>query len=114
MRPKTSESSAYISRNTVLREMGYRTYALYLKSPLWRRIRKAQLKLHPDCSVCGRVANQVHHKTYSRRCLEGKLPRMLVSLCEPHHKACEFDGQHKLNPAQAGRKLERMTKNAAW
>lgn len=75
-------------REENLLDMGYASYNAYLRSTLWRQIRAEQLRAHPDCWVCARSAECVHHKSYSRRVLEGKKRKRLMSLCHScHHKA---------------------------
>ena len=105
-RPRHSQD--YRSRNTILKAMGFRTYALYLKSALWRSIRLRVLASSPDCFTCGGPAVQVHHTAYDRPTLEGRSLRRLVSLCVPCHRLIEMDGVRKRTMKQAATKMAQM------
>lgn len=64
----------YTRRNEILARMGYPTYAAYLASPLWAKVRRAFLNdvrkdfLGGDCPCwsCGAHATQVQSVPYNR------------------------------------------------
>lgn len=72
--------------NKRARQLGYESYAHYLRSPHWQRIR--QLVLSRDgrrCLDCGGYAGlQVHHLTYERLGSESLVD--LATLCTPCHR----------------------------
>jgi len=97
------EKGRFITRNVLLRKMGFKTYKAYLASPLWWKIRAKVWALAreeagggpPLCPYCeartgvkGRVnrATQVHHLSYSEKVLTGKDLSMLVLICRACHK----------------------------
>lgn len=81
--------SVYTDRDNTLARMGFINYAAYLKSPLWKSIRKRVLeKANRKCCRCGRTAYQVHHSSYARDVLEGDNDAFLHAACgRCHHKA---------------------------
>jgi hypothetical protein len=95
----------YRERDRLLKSLGWTNYAAYLASPVWRRIRKAHIKAHPDCLVCEGPAQEVHHLRYTAAVLEGSEPSSLASLCRHHHAAAEFEGdgpdRRKRTPEEA-------------
>lgn len=97
----------YQQRDAVLKEMGFASYREYLASALWRRIRARLLKACPVCP-CGKTAEQVHHRTYKRRYLEGrgKIHKYLVPICRECHESIEFEGSEKLSLGWANAKLD--------
>lgn len=112
-RPKFTSPEAvrkrYRERDRVIRAMGFPSYRAYLSSIEWRSIRADHIKDNPDCAVCESPADDVHHLSYSRAVLEGRLPKMLASVCSAHHHAIEFDGYgRKRSPIQAGKRLKQL------
>lgn len=95
-------SERAISRNE------HRVYSGYLKSPEWRLIRKAVLSERPNCEVCGKPAEQVHHHSYHTLVMAGALNQSLVSVCELCHQTIEFEKGIKLDHEQARISLMRM------
>lgn len=64
----------------------------YLKSPLWRKIKRRVLKRDNNiCGSCGGIGNIVHHRSYSREVLEGNADHMLATVCEGCHNIIHFD-----------------------
>jgi len=66
--------------------MNKKQYRKYLKSKVWRDIRKKLFKLRGKrCEICGKKTKlHVHHLTYER--VGGdELPEDLKILCEFHH-----------------------------
>lgn len=99
----------YAQRDRVLNEMGFASYRDYLASPLWQRIRARMLKACPTCP-CGKPAEQIHHRTYKRRYLEGRglIHKYLVPICRTCHEAIEFEGSEKLSLGWANAKLDEI------
>lgn len=103
----------YAQRDAVLGAMGFQSYGEYLASPLWRRIRARMFKVNKMCP-CGKVATQIHHRTYKRRYLEGrgKIHKFLVPICGDCHKLIEFEGSEKLSLGWANAKLDAIREEA--
>lgn len=72
------------------RSAGYKSYAAYLRTEHWRRIRSRKLEQADHrCEVCGsRIQLQIHHRTYDR--LGNERPRDLQVLCEICHAWVHF------------------------
>ncbi len=99
--------TAYGNRNRILRSMGFRSYADYLASDLWRKIRRHVFARSNRCAgSCGRRAVQVHHGKYGKAELIGSDLTHLYPICDECHRRIEFcDGSVKLTPQQATEKL---------
>ena len=73
-----------------LKAMGFRSYADYLHSDLWREIRARVLERDPTCQVCERArATEVHHRAYDRATMDGRTLEQLVAICRPCHDDVE-------------------------
>lgn len=103
----------YRERNRNIRAMGFKDYAAYLQSDLWKGIRAQVLNERPFCEGCGKDATQVHHSAYRKKDLEGRDLRRLHSVCGGCHFRSEFRaGDHeKLHPKQATTKLKQIARN---
>lgn len=67
-------------------------YKDYLKSPLWKSIRRRVLMAAShECACCSDKATQVHHRDYRPRVLNGNDDSMLVALCRVCHEAIHTD-----------------------
>jgi hypothetical protein len=67
------------------REEKKRSYAKYLESPTWRKIRRAALERDGYlCRACGKKATVVHHIRYPKKLGEERMS-WLYSLCRPCH-----------------------------
>lgn len=101
---------SYASRNRNLALLGFRSYADYLKSDLWRKIRaKVFLVKGRACWICGEYATQVHHNRYHRNDLLGKRLRFLNPICGKCHETIEFRGDDsKATVKQAGKAFEQL------
>ena len=72
-----------------------RSYDVYLKSKLWRRIRKRILERDENlCRECGVKAEHVHHLSYGPLVMLGMDDSKLISLCIPCH-----DSRHPDKPS---------------
>jgi hypothetical protein len=82
-------------------------YAEYLKSPLWRKIKRRVLKRDGKaCRRCGGKATRVHHRSYTDEVLAGNDDEQLASICEGCHNFIHFDDNgYKRNPEETDRFL---------
>lgn len=83
--------TTYKKRDDILNGMGYTSYAAYLESDLWRRIRSRVLLAGDECECCPEPATQLHHLSYDRPVLLGADVRSLVRICGDCHHRLEFD-----------------------
>lgn len=98
----------YAQRDEILKEMGFASYAAYLASPLWGRVRARLFRVCDKC-VCGEPATQFHHLTYKRKFLEGrggKIHKYIVPLCRKCHHFIEFEDGKKVPMGRANARLE--------
>jgi hypothetical protein len=100
---------AYGDRNTILRRMGFKSYAEYLRSDTYKQIRRRAFKEYGEfCEVCGEPAAGLHHSDYSKETLEGDISG-LVPLCVECHEHVEISRNGKKRTlADANRLLESM------
>lgn len=84
--------STYYMRNSLLQKLGFQSYAEYLASDLWMKIRRAVLDRDDRrCRLCGEPTTIVHHIDYSRKTLCGRTLDGLAALCDLCHTKVEFD-----------------------
>lgn len=103
--------SKYTTRDEYLKLLGFRSYADYLNSPLWKKIRKRVLRRSKHrCEVCGGVAKQVHHRSYTNQTLLGRRDDFLVAVCGDCHVAAEFDGDRKVSLSEANSRMNAAAK----
>jgi hypothetical protein len=106
-------SRAYADRSRVVKYLGFKDYAAYLKSPLWAGIRSRVLAADPRCCSCGGKATEVHHADYNLRTMRGEMMSSLMPVCGRCHERAEYHKRgHKLPPEQATRFLTRNAKPA--
>jgi hypothetical protein len=78
------------SRARTLYYLGFRSYRAYLRSALWRSIRRRVFGLKGrTCSLCHRRATQVHHRSYDRLTLRGVILTYLEPICRYCHEKIE-------------------------
>lgn len=66
-------------------------YKAYMKSDQWKEIRLVVLSRdHYTCLCCGDPATEVHHRSYSRRVLDGLDNSKLASICARCHTRIHF------------------------
>lgn len=101
MRKKGPKRHNYQLRNAVVRGLGHKNYAEYLKSPLWISIRRRVLNAQGNkCNLCGGKAECIHHDTYTQANLLGHSFNGLVALCNSCHRNIEFNASgEKIVPA---------------
>lgn len=101
---------AYAERERSVIMAGFASYKSYLKSELWKQIRKNVFELFGDeCHFCGSKATQVHHERYDKDTMRGKEIRYLYPVCADCHKAGEFfvNGE-KCTPFMATRRMREL------
>ena len=100
----------YAERNDLLIDFGFRNYAAYLHSALWKSIRDEKLAKDPECYGCGRTDHlQVHHGRYTIDNLSGISDEYLFSICPRCHKWIEITKDWiKRSPTAATEELERV------
>jgi hypothetical protein len=75
-----------IGPDAISSELGFRDYADYRSSIIWKKIRRRVLERDDrKCAKCGGKASLVHHRTYTLTVLRGEGDHQLVSLCEGCH-----------------------------
>lgn len=98
--------SEYERRNENLLILGFKDYAQYCRSKLWKSIRDSRIANEPRCYGCGRPAVQVHHTRYTKEVLAGESTDGLYSICKRCHWYCEFTKSgKKRSPADATKHL---------
>lgn len=96
----------YHQRNTNLRAIGYRSYAKYLKSLLWRSIKKRVLRYRGlVCVRCAEEGNQIHHVDYDTDTLLGNRLGGMVVVCRECHEWIEHEHGVKVSPERANERL---------
>lgn len=83
-RAENSRRAFYV----LLRELGFRSYAEYLASPLWRSIRQRVYEAKGRvCLACEiNIAEDIHHDRYDRDTLMGRSLKHLRPLCRHCHE----------------------------
>lgn len=101
------ELKGYRDRNAELKLYGWNTYAEYLASDEWEKIRGKKLRRDPRCFVCwSSPATQVHHAAYDVEVLLGRVPELLVPICRSCHEHIELDEEgNKVSIEDANRRM---------
>lgn len=82
--------STYKDRDTILQEMGFKSYQEYLASDLWNIIKSVILKRDKgQCRLCSAKTRTVHHISHSLNTFLGKSCGMLVAICPSCRASCE-------------------------
>lgn len=102
----------YAIRDAIIQRMGFRSYAEYLNSDLWKSIRRrAMKKACRRCAVCKNDAFEVHHNSYAESVLVGFDISKLTCLCRTCHDLIEFDSNgNKRSLTMANTALATMQK----
>ena len=94
----------YAARNELLKQLGYDSYADYLKSPLWHDIKRRAFAHHgSNCLLCPKRAEVIHHVCYDEATLKGESILSLAPVCRICHCRIELrkDGTKRyLNESQ--------------
>ena len=112
-----SNGDAYAIRSYYVHELGFASYAAYLSSPLWWKIRRRVMERHDGkCAFCLAPATAVHHASYKKAVLKGADISQLYPVCNDCHQFGEFDElDRKTTPAEATeRMLARARENRVW
>ena len=103
---------SYKFRDQILKELGYTSYAQYLRSDLWKRIRSFVLSLFRGrCCCCGKRASQVHHQRYTKENLSGESYYGMVAICGFCHTKGEFKDNKKRTNQQARQSIGSRHRN---
>jgi hypothetical protein len=100
----------YGKRNKMLAHIGFQSYAEYLASPLWAKIRRRVFARGWECYVCEEPSTCIHHDSYDMDTLLGKSLAWLFPLCAECHHQIEFDDvtHRKLLPEETRRRLREL------
>jgi hypothetical protein len=112
----TSFTNPYQERQFYLSQIGFQSYAEYLNSALWKKIRWEVLcYFNFKCFCCEGRATQVHHQCYHKRDLLGKRRRFLKAICSTCHESLEFTWRsgRKNNLLNANAKLEKLVNDGS-
>jgi hypothetical protein len=87
MRKKKHKKNRFKPKKPTRKQRGRKEYDNYLKSPIWKDIKKAYFATHDKkCAICGASRRiNLHHMYYSDSGTEQ--PEHLIPLCETHHEA---------------------------
>lgn len=78
--------STYADRNSILRTLGFGSYADYLYSDLWEWVRSRAIGRNGGrCYCCDRKAECIHHFKYTHENLSGRALNWLMPLCKRCH-----------------------------
>lgn len=88
------------AREAACRRMGYTGYDGYLRSDLWKGIRRRVMEGGEGLCSCGAPAAQVHHAYYSTDNLSGESLDGLLPVCHPCHRQLD----QEMRSRRAGRK----------
>lgn len=84
------KNTFYRERWLALRTLGFKNYQQYLKSRLWKRIRRTVFSLKGrSCVICGRRATEIHHARYHLCDLAGEVLTYLHPICHNCHTFIE-------------------------
>lgn len=87
-------------QDSIARSLEFQDYEDYLRSPLWRKIRRRVLRRDNNaCRRCEGAADRVHHRKYTKAVLEGSDDDYLVSVCEGCHESIHRDESGKYRSA---------------
>ena len=101
----------YTRRRSVLVAMGFDSYAEYLRSDLWKTIRKTVLKRDRfRCRCCRGKATEAHHREYTEESLSGLDTSTIVSVCRACHVSSEFDGIKKVPVSIANNRMNQKAR----
>jgi len=90
-KPSKERTDGYEVRDASLRELGYKNYSEYLRSPEWKVLRADVLSHRSICVVCDGSATQIHHYSYDMAVLLGIIPELLIPLCRYCHEDIEIN-----------------------
>jgi len=102
----TGRSKCFKKRDKWIKKLGFITYQNYLKSGIWKKIRKEKLdEKNYRCFYCGVIANEVHHTRYTKPVLLGLgdyyLSGLVVLCRNCHQDISDFAKENKLHEGRA-------------
>lgn len=103
----------YSTRKAIVRGLGFKSYTGYLRSSLWKKIRRQVLERDQGlCLIClvdpPKKAQTVHHKFYSTDNMNGSSLAGLFSCCNGCHRVVEYTNKKKLDIWSSQKKLEQI------
>ena len=103
---------SYTSRNLILKKLGFENYSDYLKSDLWKSIRKKVYSQKGDqCCLCENKATELHHHRYAKDDLTGKRTKNIKPICHECHEKIEFENGTKNSVMKVKQKFNQLKKN---
>jgi len=94
--------AVYRDRGEILAEMGFTSYAAYVSSPLWRRIRREAMERSKHlCDACRREARHVYLLDFEPATLNGDQPASVATICELCIAKAQFSDDGKRNILEA-------------
>lgn len=95
------------SRAEILESLGFKSYAEYLKSDLWEKVRAKVFALKGRvCCCCGKKAWYIHHTAYSLKTLSGDTNALIAAaypVCGKCHKSVHFRRNGEFRNGRAAR-----------
>lgn len=103
------------TRAAILADLGFASYAAYLRSELWHEIRERVLReAKRKCCCCGRPAWEVHHAAYTRENLIGSSLVGLYAVCGPCHRKIHIGRRGvQVSMLSAQARLDRLLRGRA-
>lgn len=109
--PERFRSKVYQQRDSLIRDIGHKSYATYLESITWGRIRERVMDRDKHkCRICSGKATAVHHLQYDRKTLLGQTLIHLIGICRHCHEGLEFKDGVKLS----GEEVQKRYKDKAF
>lgn len=105
-------ANPYKVRDEALALLGFASYDSYLRSHVWKAIRKRAIGKAMKCVRCLRTpavgaALQVHHTEYSMKALSGADISTMLVVCQKCHAAAEQPTRKRLVPGERLRDANR-------
>ena len=108
--PSPFSKHGYTERNKNLLALGFRSYAEYLNSEMWKIIRGLAFEKHgTSCVSCEKRATQLHHSSYDMKTLAGADLSHLHPVCKQCHEAAEIVDGEKASHKNANEKIGLQT-----
>ncbi len=110
MREDAAGGPTYRQRDLLLTQLGFRNYAEYRESNLWKAIRSKVYAIKGRvCLLCQAKAHCIHHVDYGQDTLLGKNLNSLVPVCDTCHGLIEHDSNGvKRSLAEAQQEYRRL------
>lgn len=106
---KEMTGDTYEERNSTLYHLGFSSYAEYLESDLWKKIRDRVYKMKGrGCLLCERPATELHHNRYHKNDLLGKTLSFIHPICRDCHLSIEYDRDKKVSAKTAAKRFDSL------